>query len=82
MRWANRSCERVPYFSGLTILDQTAGEAVDQPVARLRGLEQDRAAVRARVRLIERRDEGLVEEVGKRTVCAIVSSFNGNASAW
>jgi hypothetical protein len=53
----------VPHFSSLTILDEAPGEPIDQPVARVRGLEQDRAAIRARVGLIERRDEGCVEEV-------------------
>ena len=55
--------ERVPHLPRLPILDEASGEAIDQPVARFRGLEQDRAAIRARVRLIERRDEGFVEEV-------------------
>ena len=55
--------ERVPHLPRLPILDEASGEAIDQPVARFRGLEQDRAAIRARVGLIERRDEGFVEEV-------------------
>ena len=55
--------ERVPHFSGLPIIDETSGKAINQPVARVRGLEQDRAAIRARVGLIERRDQRLVEEV-------------------
>ena len=55
--------ERVPHFPRLPIIDEASGEAIDQPVARVRGLEQDRAAIRARVGLIERRDEGFVEEV-------------------
>jgi len=55
--------ERVPHFPGLPIIDEASGKALDQPVARFRGFEQDRAAIRARVWLIERRDEGFVEEV-------------------
>jgi len=55
--------ERVPDFPRLPIIDETAGEAIDQSVARVRGFEQDRAAIRARVRLIKRRDQGLLEEV-------------------
>jgi hypothetical protein len=47
----------------LPIIDEASGKALDQPVARFCGLEQDRAAIRARVWLIERRDEGRVEEV-------------------
>jgi hypothetical protein len=55
--------ERVPHFPRLPILDQASGEAIDQAIARFRGLEQHRAAVGARVGLIEGRDEGFVEEV-------------------
>jgi len=55
--------ERVPHFPGLPIIDEASGKAIDQPVARFRGFEQDRAAIGARVWLIERRDEGFVEEV-------------------
>jgi hypothetical protein len=57
--------ERVPHFPGLPIIDEASGEAIDQPITRFRGLEQDRAAIRARMRLIERGDEGFVEEVWK-----------------
>ena len=55
--------ERMPHLPGLPIIDEAAGEAIDQPVARLRGLDQNRSAIRARVWLIEGRDEGFVEEV-------------------
>jgi hypothetical protein len=50
-------------FPRLPILHDTSGEAIDQPVASFCGLEQDRAAVRTRVRLIKRRDQRGVEEV-------------------
>jgi hypothetical protein len=55
--------ERVPDFPRLPIIDEAAGEAIDQSVARVRGFEQDRAAIRARVLLIKRRDEGFVKEI-------------------
>ncbi len=55
----------MPHFARLSIVDQAPREPVNQPVARFRGFEQHRAAVGARMGLIERRDEGFVEEVGK-----------------
>ena len=58
--------ERVPHLPRLAIIDEASREAINQSVPRFRRLEQDRAAIRARVRLIERRDEGLVEEVWEK----------------
>ena len=53
------------------------GQPLDQLRPPLGRFQQDRAAVRTRVGLIERRDEGLARtRSGKRTVCAIVGSFN------
>jgi hypothetical protein len=46
-----------------------------EPQCAIRGFEQDRTTIRARVRLIKRRDEGLLEEIGEedslwyRVVC-------------
>jgi hypothetical protein len=57
--------ERVPDFPRLPIIDEAPRKVINQPVARFRGLEQDRAAIRTRVGLIERRGEGFGEEVGK-----------------
>ena len=51
-----------------------------QPQRPVGGLEQDRAAVRARVRLVKRRHQGAIEEVRKSTACGTVGSCNGNAS--
>ena len=47
--------KRVPHLPRVPIIDEAAGKAIDQAVARFCGLEQDRAAIRARVGLIERR---------------------------
>jgi hypothetical protein len=61
--------ERMPDFPRLPIIDQATSEALDQsvaPVPRVCGFEQDRAAIRARVRLIKGRDQGFVEEVGEQ----------------
>src|SRR6516225_8771375 len=55
--------QRVLHFSRLPIIHEAAREAVDQPIAIFGGLEQDRAAIGARLRVIERRDERLVEQV-------------------
>jgi hypothetical protein len=55
----------VPHFPWLPIIDEASGKALDQPVARFRGLEQDRSTIRARVGLIERRNDRFVEEVGE-----------------
>ena len=60
-----QSRERVPHFPRLPLIDEASGEPVNQPVVRLRGLEQHRAAIRTRVGLIERRDDRSVEEVWK-----------------
>ena len=55
--------QRMPDLAGLPVVDQTLGEPVDQPVLSLCRLQQDGAAIGARMLLIERRDEGLVEEI-------------------
>jgi hypothetical protein len=56
----------VPHFPRLPIIDEAASEACDQSVARVRGFEQDRSAIRTRVGLIERRDDRFVEEVWEK----------------
>jgi hypothetical protein len=58
--------QRVPDLPGLSGIDQTPGEAIDQIIPTLGGFQQDGAAIGARVRLIERRDERCVEEVRKK----------------
>ena len=55
--------QRMPDLAGLPVVDQTLGEPVDQSVLSLCRLQQDGAAIGARMLLIERRDEGLVEEI-------------------
>ena len=57
--------ERMPDLSWLTFVDQTARESVDQPIAALGRFQQHGTAIRARVWLIERGDEGFVVEVWK-----------------
>jgi hypothetical protein len=74
--------ERVPHFPSLTILDQAPGEAIDQAVARFRGLEQDRSAIRARVGLIERRDQGFVEKVWEENSLWYGVVAQSKASVW
>ncbi|MDA1093883.1 MAG: hypothetical protein O3A25_11545 [Acidobacteria bacterium] len=60
---AEQVCQRVPDLAGLPIVAQFRGESRDEPILPFGRLEQDRPAIRARVLLIERGDEGLVEEV-------------------
>ena len=74
--------ERVPHLPSLTILDEAPRETIDQPVARFRGLEHDRATIRARVRLIERRDEGFVEEVWEENSLWYGVVAQSKASVW
>ena len=57
--------QRVPDLPGLPVINQTPGDPIDHVVARLRRLEQDGAAIGARVRLIERGDEGFIKQVRK-----------------
>jgi hypothetical protein len=57
--------ERVTHLARGAIIDQAAGEAVDQIVPALCRGQQDRAAVGTRMRLIEGCDEGFVEQVRK-----------------
>lgn len=54
------ACRTLPR---LPVIDQPAGELIDQVVTRLRCVKQDDAAIGARVLLIERGDEGFTEEV-------------------
>jgi hypothetical protein len=72
----------VPHFPRLPIIDEASGEAINQPVARFRGFQQDRAAIRARVRLIERRDEGFVEEVWEEDSLWYRFVAQSKASVW
>ena len=60
---AQQILQRMPDFAGLPSVDQTLGEPLDHVVLPLRRLEQDGPTIRARVLLIERGDEGLVEEI-------------------
>ena len=55
--------QRVLDLPRLPIIHEATRETVDQSVAFFRRFEQDRAAIGARLRLIESRDEGFVEEV-------------------
>ena len=55
--------QRMPDLPGLPIVNQAPGEALDHAVLHLSRLEQDSAAIGARVLLIERGDEGRGEEV-------------------
>ena len=60
---AQQVFQRVPDLAGLPVVDQTLGEPLDQPILSLRRFQQDGPAIGARMLLIERRDEGLGEEV-------------------
>ena len=53
----------MPNLPRCASIGQTQGERLDQAVHALGRLEQDGAAVRTRVFLIERGDEGLVEQI-------------------
>ncbi len=57
--------QRVPDLPELPPVHQTPGETRYQPIHALRRLEQDGAAIGTRVLAVERRDEGLVEEIRK-----------------
>ena len=57
--------QRMPDLARLPVVDQTLGESLDHAVLPLRGFEQDRSSIGARVRLIEGGNEGLVEEIRK-----------------
>ena len=48
---------------GLPVVDQTVGESVDHAVLPFRCAKQDSPTIGTRMRLIERSDEGLVEEI-------------------
>src|SRR5438046_2676593 len=56
--------------------------AVDQPVARFRSFQQRRAAVGTRVGLIERRDEGFVEEIWEENSLWYGVVAQSKASVW
>ncbi len=58
--------ERVPHLPRLPIVDQATREAIDQAVRAFGGVQQDRAAIGTRVRLVEGRDQRFVEEVRKQ----------------
>ena len=74
--------ERVPHFPRLPIIDEASGKAINQPVARFGGLEQDRAPIRARVRLIERRDDRFDEEVWEEDSLWYRVVSQSKASVW
>ena len=57
--------QRVPHLSGLPIVHEAAREPIDQSVPAFRRVQQDGAAIGARMRLIEGCDEGFVEQVRK-----------------
>ena len=63
IRWADQIRERVPNLLRGALVGQTPGERLDQAVHALGRLEQDGAAVGTRVFLVERGDEGLVEQI-------------------
>ena len=60
---ADQIRERVPNLLRGALVGQTPGERLDQAVHALGRLEQDGAAVGTRVFLVERGDEGLVEQI-------------------
>ena len=60
---ADQVRERVPNLPRCAFVGQTPGERLDQAVHALGRLEQDGAAVGTRVLLVERGDEGLVEQI-------------------
>ena len=60
---AQQICQRMPDLTGLPGVDQTLGEPLDDLVLPLRRLEQDGPAIGARLLLIERGDEGRVEQI-------------------
>ena len=55
--------ERVPDLVRRAFVDQTPGERLDQAVHALGRLEQDGAAIGARLLAVELGDEGLVEQI-------------------
>ena len=55
--------QRVADLAGLPVVDQTVGEPLDQPVLSLRRLQQNGSAIGSRMRLIERRDDRLREQI-------------------
>ncbi|MCH7748613.1 MAG: hypothetical protein IH939_11015 [Acidobacteria bacterium] len=63
---AEQDSQRLPDCPGLPGIDETPAEAIDHAVTRLSRLEQNGAALGARVLLIERRDEEFVEEGRKQ----------------
>ena len=63
IRWPIRSANVCRIFPGGALVGQTPGERLDQAVHALGRLEQDGAAVGTRVFLVERGDEGLVEQI-------------------
>ena len=62
IRWPSRSSSVCRTF-GLPGVDQTLGEPLDDLVLPLRRLEQAGPAIGARLLLIERGDEGRVEQI-------------------
>ena len=60
---ADQVRERVPNLPRCAFVGQTPGERLDQAIHALGRLEQDGAAVGTRVFLVERGDEGLVEQI-------------------
>ena len=60
---ANHVREGVPNLLRRAFVGQTSRERLDQAVHPLGRLEQNPAAVRTRMLLVERGDEGLVEEI-------------------
>ena len=73
---------RVPHFARLSIVHQAPREAVNQPVPRVRRFQQHGAAVGTRVGLIERRDEGFVEEVWEEDSLWYRFVAQSKASVW
>ena len=68
---ADQIRERVPNLLRGALVGQTPGERLDQAVHALGRLEQDGAAVGTRVFLVERGDEGLVEQIREQNSCGI-----------
>jgi hypothetical protein len=63
-------------------IEDRRGEGVQQAQASVGGFEQDRAAVRTRVRLIKGHDQGAIAEVGKENSLCYRRVVHAIASGW
>jgi len=63
-------------------IEDRCGEGVQQAEPPVGGFEQDRAAVRTRVRLIKGRDQGAIGKVGKENSLCYRRVVHAIASVW